>query len=278
MKNDLNERLRSRWRTFKTEIEIAEIAFLLLRIIILWGGAGWLVFSDISSESFQDVSNLLLFSVVYSVVIFLLLFFFTEKEKLIYGLFLFFDFLFVSLLVRVTGGFESPFLSGFYLLTALYSFYYGLAAGVVIATAAAAIYLISVGFDLYKLQWADFSVRVAFFFLLAVPIGMLSQKMKEDKDNIEKLNKDLEKYIEELQRTQRQLIHVEKLSALGRLTADVAHEIRNPLTSIGGFARRLNKRLQPGSREKDYAEIIFSEVSRLERVLRDVLLFSKDAK
>jgi signal transduction histidine kinase len=50
------------------------------------------------------------------------------------------------------------------------------------------------------------------------------------------------------------------------------------LTSIGGFARRLNNRLSKGSREKDYAEIVVTEVDRLERILRDVLTFSQETK
>ncbi|MBF0564871.1 MAG: PAS domain-containing protein [Nitrospirae bacterium] len=83
---------------------------------------------------------------------------------------------------------------------------------------------------------------------------------------------------EERLKLQCQLMQSEKLSALGRLSANVAHEIRNPLTVLGGFARRLNKIMPEGSRGKEYAEVIFSEASRLEIILKNVLSYSKDTR
>ena len=59
------------------------------------------------------------------------------------------------------------------------------------------------------------------------------------------------------------LVQREKLKTLGAISAEVAHEIRNPLVSIGGFARRLKKKY-PDLRESD---IILRESGRLEKIL-----------
>ncbi len=275
---DPYQRLNKLWEKTRPRIEITDRAFVILRIVIFIGGIGWLFLADMSQETFLNVRSIFVYFLIYSIAIYVWLFVSPEKKKTIYGTALVFDLIYTSLLVRVTGGFESSFFNGFYLMTALYSFYFGLIPGTVIAAVASVLYFVSCGCEFGTLHWADFFVRISFLFLLAIPLGMLSQKLKSDKEKIENLNKELQGYIEELRSIQGKLIQGEKLSALGRLTADVAHEIRNPLTSIGGFVRRLNRKLIAGTREKEYAEIVMSEVDRLERILRDVLMFSRDAR
>ena len=275
---NLYEKLKTHAETVRSNIEIADVAFVSLRVIILCGGLGWLLFSNLPPATLKLVGNVFYYFIAYSVITYILLFFYSPKKKMIYGFALVFDLIYASLLVSVTGGFASSFFTGFYLITALYSFYYGLAYGVSMAAVAAVLYLMSGNYSYHLLHWTDLMIRIVFLFLLAAPLGMLSQKLKDDKAKIENLNKDLNGYIDELRNVQEKLIQEEKLSALGRLTADVAHEIRNPLTSIGGFARRLNGRLEESSSEKNYAEIVVSEVDRLERILRDVLTFSKETR
>jgi signal transduction histidine kinase len=81
---------------------------------------------------------------------------------------------------------------------------------------------------------------------------------------------------EELRHARDMLLQTERLAALGEIAASLAHEIRNPLVTIGGFARRLRNKLGDDDSAGKYAGIIASEVKRLEEFLEEVLLFGKD--
>lgn len=71
-----------------------------------------------------------------------------------------------------------------------------------------------------------------------------------------------------------QLLHGERLAAIGEVAANLAHELKNPLITIGGFAGRLYKSLPEESKEHQYAGTIVKEVGRLEVMLADILGFS----
>ncbi|MGE7781258.1 ATP-binding protein [Peribacillus sp. NPDC097264] len=66
-----------------------------------------------------------------------------------------------------------------------------------------------------------------------------------------------------------------KLSTAAQLAAGIAHEVRNPMTSILGFV----KLIKDGSENKqEYYDIIFSEINRIEQILNELLLLSKPSK
>jgi signal transduction histidine kinase len=64
------------------------------------------------------------------------------------------------------------------------------------------------------------------------------------------------------------LLEEEKSVALEKMMDEVAHEVRNPLVSIGGFAKRVYDRLPENDPNKKYLEMIMDEVSKLENMVK----------
>ncbi len=91
----------------------------------------------------------------------------------------------------------------------------------------------------------------------------LERRVQKRTEQLAKANEELQAEIATRKKMERALVQREKLKTLGAIAAEVAHEIRNPLVSIGGFSRRL-QREYPDSRECD---IILQESHRLEKIL-----------
>jgi len=82
------------------------------------------------------------------------------------------------------------------------------------------------------------------------------------------------KDLREIRDLQEKVRRSERLASLGRLAAGVAHEIRNPLSSIRGFAQYFQKRFSGQAEEEGYASVMIKEVDRLNRVITELLDFA----
>lgn len=90
-----------------------------------------------------------------------------------------------------------------------------------------------------------------------------------------RLYSESQRQLAELRRAQTQLVHAEKLSAVGELASGVAHEINNPLTTILGQAHLLlaEPALPPAVRER--LAVIAQETARAARIVQNLLMFAR---
>jgi two-component system sensor histidine kinase HydH len=81
--------------------------------------------------------------------------------------------------------------------------------------------------------------------------------------------------ITEIQHLKKEITRSQRLASLGNLAAGIAHEIRNPLSSIKGFATYFKERYRDNPEDEKTAEIMIQEVERLNRVISQLLEFAR---
>lgn len=107
-------------------------------------------------------------------------------------------------------------------------------------------------------------------------------ELKRSRDAIEEWTRTLEHRVQEetrqLQQVQDQLIHAQKMAALGELAAGVAHEINNPLTGVLTFSSLLLKRVDENHPWRKDFETIVQQTSRCRDIVKGLLDFARQRK
>jgi PAS domain S-box-containing protein len=93
-----------------------------------------------------------------------------------------------------------------------------------------------------------------------------------------RLYEETRKAYEDLRRTQEQLVHSEKLAAVGQLISGVAHELNNPLTAILGYSQLLSSSGEVGTQALSYSEKLYKQALRTHRIVQNLLSFARQHK
>ena len=107
-----------------------------------------------------------------------------------------------------------------------------------------------------------------------VPLEIGASRL-EDEDGVFLGNVLLFKDLTEVQALRKEVARSQRLASVGRLAAGVAHEIRNPLSSIKGFATYFKQRYPDRPQDQQTADIMIQEVDRLNRVVGQLLEFAR---
>jgi two-component system sensor histidine kinase HydH len=92
---------------------------------------------------------------------------------------------------------------------------------------------------------------------------------------LDESHRKLKEQTEVLFQTEEQLRRADRLSALGELSAGMAHEIRNPLGSIKGAAEILKDDYGPDTPKHEFIQILLKETDRLNQIVQDFLGFAR---
>lgn len=106
----------------------------------------------------------------------------------------------------------------------------------------------------------------------------MRQALSQRHAALRNLNIELNASMEELKKTQKQLVQSEKLAAMGRLTAHLSHELNNPICNIRNCAEVLRKLKAQDEDAREYIDLIHDEVLRMSNLTRQLLDFHRPAR
>lgn len=106
---------------------------------------------------------------------------------------------------------------------------------------------------------------------LSIRFQEMSHSLKEKISQLADRNSDLEQALAQLRATQAELVKSERLAATGKLTAQLSHEINNPIHNVQSCLQTALRRIGPDSGDRELLEVALDEVQRLGKLTHQML-------
>ncbi|TFG97365.1 MAG: sensor histidine kinase, partial [Calditrichales bacterium] len=162
-------------------------------------------------------------------------------------------------------------MQSYFIPVLLAAFRFGIRGGLISALLITVFYLPHI-----MLQWGGFVetnmirfLQILLFFVIGYMTGFKTEREKEEKEKFQRSASELSANLEKLKRQaeeigllEQQLRQVDRLSVIGELPANLAHEVRNPLGSIRGAAEILRSEAPDALKKSEFFQIIFGETDR----------------
>ena len=248
---------RKPWHASFRLLERDERVFAVLLAVVMVGGLAALGFFPLRPRHRIDLYWLVFWFGAYKVGIFALVTVNPRATRAYFIGALAIDLLLVFVLLCLTGAGDSVFYLLFFPLVAVNAYYFGPWVG-----------------------WTPHLILAALAGLPAVTLGLVADRERRERGEVERLNDELTGTLSRLRTAQQELVVAERMATVGRLSLKVAHEVRNPISAIELNAEMLEDivRERSGEDMKEAAGLVTAirdQVTALDALTEEYLAFAR---
>jgi signal transduction histidine kinase len=223
---------RKPWRAIFRLLERDERVFAVLLAVVMVGGLATLGLVPLRPRHRIDLYSLVVWFGAYKVGVFALVTVNPRNTRTVFLCALGVDLLLVFWLLCLTGAADSLFYLLFFPLVAVNAYYFGPWVGLGAALIAGGLYTLSTWLVPPWAGWTPGILLSAMFGLPAVTLGLVVERERRARNEVDRLNVELTGTLSRLQAAQQELLVAERMATVGRVALKVAHEVRNPISAI----------------------------------------------
>ena len=273
---------RKPWHASFRLLERDERVFAVLLAVVMVGGLAALGFFPLRPR-YRDIDLywLVFCFAAYKVGVFALVTVNPRATRAYFIGALAIDLLLVFVLLCLTGAGDSVFYLLFFPLCAVNAYYFGPWVGLGAAVVAGGLYAWSTVLVPPWVGWMPVLIVAALAGLPAVTLGLVADRERRARGEVERLNDELTGTLSRLQTAQQELVVAERMATVGRLSLRIAHEVRNPISAIELNAEMLEDIVRARTDDGEMKEAaglvsaIRDQVTALDALTEEYLAFAR---